>query len=174
MDETPVPDAGTLEAVHDSVLQLVARLPRLPSALRVVAGGVTIEAEWATVVPAGGLEGGALSASTNGAGAGAAGLTAADDDEVPDDRAYVRSPTVGSFYRASKPGAPPFVEVGARVVAGQQVAVVESMKLFFAVKAEVDCTIVEVLKDDGAAVEHDEALFAVEPAEVAEPPTEVG
>lgn len=165
--EDQPPDGGLLDAVRDSVLQLVARLPRLPSSLRVAAGDVTVEAEW---------DAGAA-ASANGASAanGAAGVVDPADPAEPaatggaegaDDLAYVRSPTVGSFFRAPEPGAPPFVEVADSVVAGQQVAVVESMKLFFAVNADADGTVVEVLKDDGAPVEHGEPLLALRPSAV--------
>jgi len=73
----------------------------------------------------------------------------------------VRSPSVGAFYRAPRPDADPFVEVGDVVEAGQQVAVIESMKLFLPVNAEASGTVVEVLKENGEVVEHGEPLFAL-------------
>jgi acetyl-CoA carboxylase biotin carboxyl carrier protein len=70
---------------------------------------------------------------------------------------------VGVFFRAPEPGARPFVDVGDSVTVGHQVAVVEIMKLMVPVHADVDGTIVEVLKEDGEHVEYDEPLFAVAP-----------
>jgi len=159
------PDA--LAAVRDSVLALVAQLPRLPSVLRVAAGDVTVEAEWPVAAASQPQANGAMAPvphdahhvhdpAGNGSPTGEAAL--------PADRAVVRAPTVGSFFRSPKPGDPPFVEVGDHVTAGRQLAVVESMKLLFPVNAEVAGTVVEILEEDGAPVEHGEPLILLDTA----------
>lgn len=88
----------------------------------------------------------------------------AGDDAVS--YATVNSPTLGTFYRAPSPGADPFVKIGDRVVVGQQVGIVEVMKLFNSIDSDVSGTVVEVLAADGELVEHGQALFsiAVDPA----------
>jgi acetyl-CoA carboxylase biotin carboxyl carrier protein len=81
---------------------------------------------------------------------------------VDDEFETINSPIVGSFYRKPSPEAPPFVEVGAIVEAGQAVCLVEAMKLFNEIEAEFKCKIIEVLKEDAAPVEFGEPLFKVE------------
>jgi acetyl-CoA carboxylase biotin carboxyl carrier protein len=101
---------------------------------------------------------------TNGATDGAAHESpAAGAGGTHTERHTLRAPAVGVFYRAPEPGAKPFADVGDRVTAGQQVAIVEIMKLMVPVHADVSGTIVEVLKESGEHVEYDEALFALEP-----------
>ena len=76
----------------------------------------------------------------------------------------VESPMVGTFYRASQPGAPPFVEVGDVVMSGQTLCVLEAMKLFNELKAELDGTIRSIHVDNGSTVEYGQLLFEIEPA----------
>ena len=73
----------------------------------------------------------------------------------------VVAPLLGTFYRSPKPGAPPFVEVGATVAEETVVAIIEVMKLMNTVRAGVRGTIVEILPVDGALVEYGEALLRV-------------
>jgi len=75
----------------------------------------------------------------------------------------VESPMVGVFYRASQPGAPPFIEVGDVVTAGQTLCVLEAMKLFNELKAEVDGRVRSIHADNGQAVEFGTLLFELEP-----------
>jgi acetyl-CoA carboxylase biotin carboxyl carrier protein len=70
---------------------------------------------------------------------------------------------VGVFYRASQPGAPPFIEVGDVVTAGQTLCVLEAMKLFNELKAEVDGRVRSIHADNGQAVEFGTLLFELEP-----------
>ncbi|MBO4143011.1 acetyl-CoA carboxylase biotin carboxyl carrier protein [Micromonospora tulbaghiae] len=79
------------------------------------------------------------------------------------DRPAVRSPVVGTFYRAPEPGAMPFVAVGDLVRPGQVVGIVEAMKLMNEVTAGQAGRVVEVLVDDGKPVEYDQPLIALEP-----------
>ncbi len=71
------------------------------------------------------------------------------------------SPLLGTFYRAPKPGAPPFVEVGSMVEADTIIGIIEVMKLMNTVRAGVRGTVAEVLAADGALVEFGETLLRV-------------
>jgi acetyl-CoA carboxylase biotin carboxyl carrier protein len=73
----------------------------------------------------------------------------------------VTSPLLGTFYRAPKPGAPPFVEVGAQVEEETVVAIIEVMKLMNTVRAGVRGTVTEILVSDGALAEYGETLVRV-------------
>ena len=75
--------------------------------------------------------------------------------------ADVVAPLVGIFYRAARPGAPPYVEIGATVEEDTIVGIIEVMKLMNAVRAEVKGTVREVLVKDGAAVEYGQVLLRV-------------
>jgi acetyl-CoA carboxylase biotin carboxyl carrier protein len=74
-----------------------------------------------------------------------------------------KSPIVGTFYEAPKPGDPPFVKVGDAVEPGQVLCIIESMKLMNEIEAEVAGTIVAKLVENGRPVEYGEALFAIRP-----------
>ncbi|MBI3042621.1 MAG: acetyl-CoA carboxylase biotin carboxyl carrier protein [Betaproteobacteria bacterium] len=73
----------------------------------------------------------------------------------------IRSPMLGTFFRAPSPGEKPFVEVGAEVNAADTVCLVEVMKLFNSVKAGVAGTIFEIRAENGAMVEHDQVLMLI-------------
>jgi len=74
------------------------------------------------------------------------------------------APMVGTFYRAPKPDAPPFVGEGDVVQTGQTVCVLEAMKMFNEIASEVAGRIVRVLAENGAPVEYGQPLFLVDPA----------
>ena len=76
--------------------------------------------------------------------------------------ATIEAPMLGTFYRASAPGEPPFVEVGSRVDADTVVCLIEVMKMMNSVKAGVSGTVVEVCADNAQLVEYGEALFRVD------------
>ena len=76
----------------------------------------------------------------------------------------VKSPMIGTFYRASSPDKPNFVNVGDEIKAGQVVCIIEAMKLFNEIESEVSGKIVKVLVDDASPVEYDQPLFLVDPA----------
>lgn len=76
----------------------------------------------------------------------------------------IKSPMIGTFYRSSSPDKPPFVEVGTDIKAGSTVCVIEAMKLFNEIEAEITGKIVKVLVNDATPVEYDQPLFLVEPA----------
>ncbi len=74
------------------------------------------------------------------------------------------APMVGTFYRAAKPDAPPFVKEGDEVHVGQAVCVLEAMKLFNEITSEVAGRVARVLVENGAPVEYGQPLFLVDPS----------
>lgn len=74
----------------------------------------------------------------------------------------IRSPLVGTFYRAPAPGDEPYVEVGDRVRAGEILCIVEAMKLMNEIESDVDGTVVKVFPQNAQPVEFGEPLFAIE------------
>jgi acetyl-CoA carboxylase biotin carboxyl carrier protein len=77
----------------------------------------------------------------------------------------VRSPVVGTFYRAPAPGEDAYVEIGDTVSAGQILCVVEAMKLMNEIVADVSGEVVEILAENAAGVEYDQPLFYLRPDE---------
>jgi acetyl-CoA carboxylase biotin carboxyl carrier protein len=75
----------------------------------------------------------------------------------------VRSPMVGTFYRAPSPDAPPFVEVGSKVKKGDPLCIIEVMKLFTTVHAEFGGQVVKIAVENGAFVEYGQTLLVVTP-----------
>jgi oxaloacetate decarboxylase (Na+ extruding) subunit alpha len=75
----------------------------------------------------------------------------------------IEAPMVGTFYRASQPGAPPFVEEGDAVAPGQTLCILEAMKLMNEVKAEVEGVVRTIHVQNGQPVEYGQALFDLEP-----------
>jgi acetyl-CoA carboxylase biotin carboxyl carrier protein len=75
----------------------------------------------------------------------------------------VESPMVGTFYRASQPGAPPFVEIGDVVAPGQTLCILEAMKLMNEVKADVEGVVRGVHAENAEPVEFGQLLFELEP-----------
>ena len=80
----------------------------------------------------------------------------------PDPGKVIESPTVGTFYRSSGPGAEPFVKVGSHVDPDTTVAVVEAMKVMNEIKAEKSGVIKEILLENGQPVEFGQPLFVLE------------
>ncbi len=84
-------------------------------------------------------------------------------EQAADNLLTIKSPMIGTFYRSSSPGKPPFVEVGDEVNAGKVVCIIEAMKLFNEIESEIKGRIVKVLAEDATPVEYDQPLFLVEP-----------
>jgi acetyl-CoA carboxylase biotin carboxyl carrier protein len=139
-----------LERMHDNALRFITKLSRQPRVVRVRVGEVSIEVEWpqepAVTSPA------------------SAPREPVENVEVPG--RFLTAPTVGVFYRAPEPSAPPFVKEGDTVVVGQQIGIVEAMKLMIPVKADTEGRVTEVLKGNGESVEFGEPLFALAPADL--------
>jgi len=82
---------------------------------------------------------------------------------APEGSVLVTAPYLGTFYRAPKPGAPAYVEIGGSVSTESEVCLVEVMKLFTAVRAGVAGKVVQVLASDGDLVSAGQPLFAIQP-----------
>jgi acetyl-CoA carboxylase biotin carboxyl carrier protein len=76
----------------------------------------------------------------------------------------IKSPMIGTFYRKPAPDKPMFVEVGTNIGKGDVLCVVEAMKLFNEIEAEISGKIVKILVDDMSPVEFDQPLFLVDPS----------
>ena len=76
----------------------------------------------------------------------------------------ITSPMIGTFYRSSGPDKDPFVNVGSTFKVGDKLCIIEAMKTFNEIEAEVSGKIVKVLVDDSSPVDYDQPLFLVEPA----------
>ena len=88
-------------------------------------------------------------------------LTSADEEM---ELAVVKSPIVGTFYRATEPGAKPFTDVGERVKKGQVLCIIEAMKLMNEINAEIEGEVVKIYVENGQAVQYGERLLAIKPA----------
>lgn len=73
----------------------------------------------------------------------------------------ITSPMVGTFYKSSAPGNPPFVAEGQSVSSGETLCIIEAMKLMNEVKAHKNCTIVKILVEDGELVKKGDKLFVI-------------
>ena len=76
----------------------------------------------------------------------------------------LKSPMVGTFYRSSSPDKPPFVKVGDSIEKGDNVCIIEAMKLFNEIESDVKGKIVKVLVEDSSPVEYDQPLFLIDPS----------
>jgi acetyl-CoA carboxylase biotin carboxyl carrier protein len=74
----------------------------------------------------------------------------------------VKSPMVGTFYRASSPGAKPFVEVGDTIKEGDTICIIEAMKILNEIEADKSGTVTKINCENGQAVEYGQALFIIE------------
>jgi acetyl-CoA carboxylase biotin carboxyl carrier protein len=125
------------------------------------AAGLTVHAPPVGIAPA-------PAALARAAGPGAppaAAMSAAEAAEAAEEAdlelAVVKSPLVGTFYRAPEPGAPPFVEVGSTVKKGQVLCIIEAMKLMNEIDSEYDGEVVNVYVESGQPVQYGERLFAI-------------
>ncbi|MEN3356207.1 MAG: acetyl-CoA carboxylase biotin carboxyl carrier protein [Mycobacteriales bacterium] len=156
----PVDGAGgppaDLDQVRRQAVGLLADLERPPRTLRIRAGAITVDITW----PDGsGGPGDGSGGAAEPAGTGADGVEAAADGSAVD---HLTSPAVGVFYHAREPGAEPFVSVGETIRTGQQVGIIEAMKLMIPVEADRGGRVTAVLKANGQPVEYGEPLFALD------------
>ena len=76
----------------------------------------------------------------------------------------IKSPMVGTFYRSASPDKPPYAKVGDSIEVGDTICIIEAMKLFNEVDAEISGKIVKVMIEDAQPVEYDQVLFLVDPS----------
>ncbi|MDB5881654.1 MAG: accB [Ramlibacter sp.] len=118
--------------------------------VRIVKGGGSA----AYQVPAPGMAASALSQPAPVAAAPAAAPQPAGH--------IVKSPMVGTFYRSASPGAKPFIEIGSQVKQGETVCIIEAMKILNEIETDQAGTIIQILCENGQAVEYGQPLFVVE------------
>ncbi len=90
----------------------------------------------------------------------AATPTEEDEDQIPEGE-LVLSPMVGTFYGASSPEAQPFVTMGQTVGVGDILCIIEAMKMFNQIEADISGTVVAILAENGQPVEYDQPLFVI-------------
>ena len=127
------------------------RLSRNPVGTYVAAPAPVYAAPAAAAAPAMPMSG-PTEASTGG--------TAKPGNALPDGH-VLRAPMVGTFYSSSSPDKPAFVSVGQAVKAGETLAIIEAMKMFNPIEADVSGTIVAILGENGQPVEFDQPLFVI-------------
>jgi acetyl-CoA carboxylase biotin carboxyl carrier protein len=160
-DAEPAPGAG-LEAVRQATIDLLKSLPERPERLCVRAADVTVDLDWRSPAVR------VMTSTPAGAGQTADRPAESRPEDLPAEELlpilkYVCAPSIGTFYSAPEPGATPFVVKGSTVNAGQQVAIIELMKLMLPVEADRQGRVVEVLVEDGQSVEFGDRLLALEP-----------
>ena len=142
-------DPETMQQVMREVRDLTRALEgTATSRLSIKVPGLEIELERA---------GGVLVSAAPATGAAPAGAPAAAPGVMP-----VVAPLVGVFYRSSSPGTKPFVEVGDTVERGQTVAIVEAMKVMNEVASDYRGTVVEILVENGEAVQYEQRLMLID------------
>jgi acetyl-CoA carboxylase biotin carboxyl carrier protein len=92
----------------------------------------------------------------------AADAAQAAADAVAETGHIVKSPMVGTFYRAASPGGKPLVEVGTAIKAGEPVCIIEAMKIMNEIEADESGTVAKILCENGQAVEFGQPLFIVD------------
>jgi acetyl-CoA carboxylase biotin carboxyl carrier protein len=144
-------EESALDAICRNALRLLGTAHGTPARLRIAVEGVSIDMEWPV------------------AGTAAVGIPVITAD-LPDTGVVaptggftILASSVGTFYRAPKPGAPPFVQVGEELMPGTQVGILEVMKLMIPVEADRHGRVLEVLVPDGTPVEHGQPLIACGP-----------
>ncbi len=88
------------------------------------------------------------------------------DEKTEEESKYivVKSPMIGTFYRSPSPDKDPFLSVGDNIKPGKIICIIEAMKLFNEIEAEMSGKIVKVLAEDASPVEYDQPLFLVDPS----------
>jgi acetyl-CoA carboxylase biotin carboxyl carrier protein len=146
-----------LGALHDHARRLAEELPGQPARVRLRSGDESIDIEWHDGTPE-------RPAQSHGAPpperATQVDAASGVDPSVP----VVTSPMVGTFYRAPKPGAKPFVDVGDLVEPGRTVGIVEAMKLMNPIVAETAGKVDQILVADGEPVDFGRPLMTLVPA----------
>ncbi len=84
--------------------------------------------------------------------------------KTQDNLVTIKSPMIGTFYRRPSPDKPNFTDIGTEITVGKTICIIEAMKLFNEIEAEISGTIVKILVEDNSPVEYDQPLFLVEPA----------
>ncbi|GAB3656651.1 hypothetical protein GCM10027589_16310 [Actinocorallia lasiicapitis] len=154
-EETPMTDEAVLETVVRQAQALAGGLPGSLSKLAVTVGDSRVEIEWQQ----------AVTVTAAPFTAGPAGPALAEPIVTVEDVAghVVAAPLVGTFYRSSEPGVAAFVEEGDIVSVGQQLGIVEAMKIMNRIDADRAGRVVKILAGDGEMVEFGQELLVIDP-----------
>ncbi|HEX68297.1 MAG TPA: acetyl-CoA carboxylase biotin carboxyl carrier protein [bacterium] len=88
------------------------------------------------------------------------------EEELENKRYHeIRSPIVGTFYRAPAPGAEPYVKEGDTIRKGQVLCIVEAMKVMNEIESDISGSVVKILVENGQPVEYNQPLFLIEPSD---------
>jgi acetyl-CoA carboxylase biotin carboxyl carrier protein len=115
------------------------------------------------VVPSVSSGHGSAAAAVPALSAGEAAMVPAQIAAESDDLAYIKSPIVGTFYKAATPTAEPFVSVGDIVEKGTVLCIIEAMKLMNEIESEVSGEVTAIFVENAQPVEYGEKLFAIRP-----------
>ena len=152
-------DASGIDSIEIARAGTRIRISKTPPPAPMIAGSAA--------APLAGRAAEPTSVSAAGAAAAPMGNAAAEGREpeaVPHTELVdVKSPMVGTFYRAPAPEAPPYVEVGSHVTQGQTLCILEAMKLMNELECEIDGVVREVLVENTEPVEFGQVLFRIEP-----------
>ena len=154
------------DRLHVSRDQLTELAPAVPAAAPAPTPAPAAPSPSAPAAPAaGGAVGGPVAeeASATAGNGGSPAATGPASDAALASGTPIESPSVGLFWRAPSPGAPPFVEVGQTVSAGDTVGIVEVMKLMNHVAAPTDGVVTAILVENGASVEFGEPIVVIDP-----------
>ncbi|HEX4729902.1 MAG TPA: biotin/lipoyl-containing protein [Solirubrobacterales bacterium] len=157
-----------LHVSRDQLTELAPAAPAAPAPAAPAPTSAPAPAP-AAATPAASAGGGAVGgtapeeASATGRGGGSPAATGPAAEAALASGTRIESPSVGLFWRAPSPGAPPFVEVGQQVAAGATVAIVEVMKLMNQVTSPVDGVVTGILVENGASVEFGQPIVVVDP-----------
>ena len=172
MDEPERLDLEEIRAIirlasEADIAELVVEAPHVKVHVKKAAAAAPVSAGPTQLPAAAAAPGGRTAASLDGAGT----LNPRPADEAASPYVPIVAPMVGTFYRAPKPDAPPFVSEGDVVQTGQTVCVLEAMKMFNEIPSEVAGRIVRVRAENGAPVEYGQPLFLVDPTGAAPSPS---
>jgi acetyl-CoA carboxylase biotin carboxyl carrier protein len=163
----PPESPPVLADVEAAAGRLWAELTPAPAAVTVRHGVIEVRLETAPAPAPAGPSAAPPSAAPPPAGPGpaapptAAGPAGNGAAAGPVAARHVRAPLVGVFYRTPSPGEPPFVEVGDWIEPGQQVGIIEAMKMMVPVESDLAGRVTEILAEHGEPVEYDRPLVAV-------------
>ncbi|MCI3275672.1 acetyl-CoA carboxylase biotin carboxyl carrier protein [Streptomyces cylindrosporus] len=145
----------TVEELRAHTLLLAGQLPGTLRRITLRAGALSVDVEW---------ENAPVQAAPVAQSAPTAAPASPEPDTAPANLVRVTAPLVGTYYQAPSPGAEPFVKVGDTVEAGQQLAVIEAMKLLNSITAEVKGVVHAIHVQDGEVVEYAQPLVDLVPA----------
>ena len=156
-------DSSGIDSLEINRAGTKIRIAKTPPPAPIAAGAPALPSLLTPALPAG-QHPPALTAGPAPAAPSATAAAPAPAEAPPSNLAEVKSPMVGTFYRAPAPEAPPYVEVGSTVKKGQTLCILEAMKLMNELESDVDGIVREVLVENSDPVEYGQVLFRIEPA----------